>query len=123
MPSIEWILALLLFAGGELQQATSAAIALDVAVEIEIVADSSNTLRAQVRVPAGTNARDLMDKLFQMEYLDSSRKFVLGIAGYQARPREKKFWKLEVGGVASQVGVAEISLTGATRLRWVITAY
>jgi hypothetical protein len=77
-----------------------------VAVEIEIVADSANALRARLQVAAGTRARDLMERLFQLEYVDSSRRFVVSIAGFKAPPREQKFWKLEI-----------------ERLRWVITTY
>lgn len=97
--------------------------AQQVAVEIEIVADSSNQLQARVQIAAGTNARDLMDTLFKMEYLDAGRKFVVGIAGFKAPPREKKFWRLEVEGAASPVGIAEIVIKRATRLRWQITPY
>ena len=100
-----------------------AAAAESVAVEIEIVADSANSLSARVQVAAGTKARELMEKLFNVEYLDSGRKFVVGIAGFKAPPREQKFWKLEVDGTASQVGIAEIVITRSTRLRWVKTVF
>ncbi len=105
------------------EEAKLANVSQGLAVEIEVVADSSNFLRAQVRAPEGTNARDLMEKLFTMDYLDADRKFVVGIAGFKVLPHEKKFWKLEVEGVASQVGVAEIVVTRATRLRWVMASY
>ena len=103
--------------------APSAQPAQEIAVTIEVVADSSNSLRAQVRVPEGTPARALMEKLFQMEYIDAGRKFVVGIAGFKVSPREKKFWKLEVEGAASSVGIADIVLRHRSHLRWVITPY
>jgi hypothetical protein len=115
--------ALLLVVGQGQAEAISTDVPPTHAVTIEVVADSGNHVRAQVRVPAGTSARDLMEKLFKMEYLDAGRKFVVGIAGFKASPREKQFWKLEVDGVASQVGIAEIAITRTTQLRWVVTSY
>lgn len=91
-------------------------------VQIHIVADSSNFLQADVQVPAGTSARDLMDRLFQMVYVDFARKFVRGIAGFTAPPREKKFWRLEIDGKDSEVGIADIKINKAMQIRWVMTA-
>ncbi len=115
--------ALLFLLGSYSREIRSVEASSTVAVEIEVRADSSNVLHAQVRVAEGMNARDLMEKLFQMEYVDSGKKFVAGIAGFKAPPREKKFWRLEVDGTAAQVGIAEIVIKRAMRLRWVIMAY
>ncbi|MGH7495346.1 MAG: DUF4430 domain-containing protein [bacterium] len=121
---LRWLIsAILLLVCGSQRPSICAEVTQGVAVEIEIVADSANSLAARVQVSAGTAARDLMERLFKIEYLDSGRKFVVSIAGYKAPPREQKFWKLEVDGTASQVGIAEIVLNRPTRLRWVITAY
>jgi len=95
----------------------------NVAVEIEVQADSSNYLHAHVIVTAGTPARDLMESLFTVTYLDAARKFVVGIAGFQAPARERKFWRLEVEGRASEVGIAEIMITRGMHLRWMLVSY
>ena len=123
MKRILFSITLLLFLWSSREEARSAHIAQDLAVEIEVVADSSNFLRAHVRVPEGTNARDLMERLFKMDYLDAGRKFVVGVAGFKVPPREKKFWRLEVEGVASPVGIAEIVIKRPARMRWVMTSY
>jgi hypothetical protein len=89
-------------------------------VQIQIVADSSNFLQANLEVPAGTSARDLMDRLFKMSYVDFMHRFVNGIAGFSAPPREKKFWKLEIDGKDSEVGIAEIKINKPMQIRWVM---
>jgi len=94
-----------------------------VRVQIHVVADSSNALQAQVEIPVGTPARDLMDRLFKMNYVDFTHRFVNGIAGFTVGPREKKFWKLEIDGKASEVGIAEIKISRPMELRWVMTEY
>ena len=94
-----------------------------VRVQIHVVADSSNSLHADIEVPVGTPARDLMDRLFKMSYVDFSRRFVNGIAGFMITRGEKKFWRLEVDGKDSEVGIAEIKISRPLRMRWVITAY
>ncbi|MDZ7359416.1 MAG: DUF4430 domain-containing protein [candidate division KSB1 bacterium] len=91
-------------------------------VHIQIIADSSNSLQADVEVPVGTPARDLMERLFKMNYADFARRFVNGIAGFIISPREKKFWRLEIDGKASEVGIAEIKISKPMQIRWVITA-
>jgi hypothetical protein len=93
-----------------------------VRVQIHIVADSSNSLQADVEVPAGTPARDLMERLFKMTYVDFTHKFVSGIAGFAAPPREKKFWRLEIDGKDSEVGIADIKINKTMQIRWVMTA-
>jgi hypothetical protein len=93
------------------------------AVQIEIVADSSNRLSAHVQVEPNTNGRDLMERLFKMEYLDFTKRFVIGIAGFKASAKEKKFWKLEIDGVDSQVGIAEVVIKRNTRLRWSVASF
>src|SRR5262245_24626075 len=123
MPSLPVFALLLFVCNSSLPSSKSSAVAQGVAIEIEIVADSSNSLGARVQVAEGTNARDLMEKLFKMEYLDSGRKFVVAIAGFKAPPREQKFWKLEVDGTGSQVGIAEILIRRPMRLRWVVAGY
>jgi len=92
-------------------------------VQIQVFADSSNSLQANVEVPVGTPARDLMDRLFKMSYADFSHRFVNGIAGFMITRGEKKFWRLEVDGKDSEVGIAEIKISRPMRMRWVITAY
>jgi len=92
-------------------------------VQIHIIADSSNSLRADLEVPAGTSARDLMERLFKISYVDFSRRFVNGIAGFVIGRGEKKFWRLEIDGKDAEVGIAEIKISQPMRLRWVMTAY
>lgn len=94
-----------------------------VRVQIQIIADSSNSLQADLVVPVGTPARDLMDQLFKMNYVDFRHRFVNGIAGFVITPREKKFWQLEVDGKASEVGIAEIKITQPMQIRWMIKAF
>ncbi|MGH7595454.1 MAG: DUF4430 domain-containing protein [bacterium] len=92
-------------------------------VQIQVIADSSNTLQADLEVPVGTPARDLMDRLFKMSYADFTHKFVNGIAGFMANARDKKFWSLEIDGKASEVGIAEIKINKPMQIRWAITAF
>jgi ABC-type oligopeptide transport system substrate-binding subunit len=94
-----------------------------VRVQILVFADSSNSLQANIEAPAGTSARDLMERLFKMSYADLTRRFVNGIAGFAISPGEKKFWRLEVDGKASEVGIAEIKISQPMQIRWVLTAY
>jgi len=94
-----------------------------VRVQIQVIADSNNSLQANVEVPVGTPARDLMERLFKINYVDFTRRFVNGIAGFTISPGEKKFWRLEVDGKASEVGIAEIKVNRPMQIRWVITAY
>jgi hypothetical protein len=93
-----------------------------VRVQIQIVADSSNVLEADVEVEAGMPARDLMDRLFKMSYVDYARRFVNGIAGFKVGPREKKFWRLEIDGKDSEVGIAEIKISKPMQIKWTMTA-
>ncbi len=92
-----------------------------VRVQIQVIADSSNSLRANLEVPVGTPARDLMDRLFKMTYVDFTHKFVTGIAGFVASPKEKKFWLLEINGKDSEVGIAEIKINKPVQIKWVMT--
>lgn len=92
-------------------------------VQIQVIADSSNSLQANVEVPVGTSARDLMERLFKMNYVDFSHRFVNGIAGFIIARGEKKFWRLEIAGKEAEVGIAEIKINNPIQLRWVITAY
>jgi Domain of unknown function (DUF4430) len=92
-----------------------------VRVQIQVIADSSNSLQADLEVPVGTPARDLMDRLFKMSYTDFMHKFVSGIAGFAANARDKKFWSLEIDGKASEVGIAEIKISEPMQIRWVMT--
>jgi len=94
-----------------------------VRVQIQVFADSSNSLQADIEVPAGTSARELMERLFKMSYVDFSHRFVNGIAGFMIARGEKKFWRLEVDGKASEVGIAEIKISKPVQIRWVIAAY
>ena len=94
-----------------------------VRVQIQVIADSSNSLQANIEAPAGASARDLMDRLFKMSYVDFTRRFVNGIAGFMIAPGEKKFWRLEVDGKEAEVGIAEIKISKSMQIRWVIAAY
>lgn len=94
-----------------------------VAVVVEIVADSANHLEARLQVPAGANGRDLMDRIFKMEYAGFSRRFVTGIAGFKADSRQRQFWKLEIDGEAAMVGIAEVVIQKPVRLRWSLATY
>lgn len=93
------------------------------AVQIEIFADSSNQLSAHVQVEPNTNGRDLMERLFKIEYMDFTKRFVIAIAGFKASPKEKTFWKLEIDGVDSQIGIAEVAIKRNARLRWSIASF
>ena len=92
-------------------------------VQIEIFADSSNQLSAHVQVDPNTDARDLMERFFKIEYMDFTKRFVVGIAGFKASAKEKKFWKLEIDGLNSQVGIAEVVIKRNTRLRWSVASF
>ncbi|NUM73681.1 hypothetical protein DCC62_14275 [candidate division KSB1 bacterium] len=102
---------------------TAAQTANEVSVTIEIFADSTNHLAATLRVPAGANAREVMDKHFKMDYADFTHRFVSGIAGFKAAAKDRKFWKLEIDGEASKVGIAEVKITKPVRLRWVMASF
>ncbi len=115
-----WLgLGLLLLSG----QAAGAQTGSRVAVVVEIVADSANHLEARLEVPVGTTGRDLMDRLFKMEYADFTRRFVTGIAGFKADSRQRQFWKLEIDGEMAKVGIAEVIIEKPRRLRWVMARY
>ena len=90
-------------------------------VQIQVAADSANVIDASLEVSAGTSARDLMDRLFKMDYADMSRRFVTGIAGFEALPKNKKYWKLEIDGKASEVGIADIKIDYPIQIRWIMT--
>jgi len=94
-----------------------------VRVQIQVIADSSNSLQANIEAPVGASAREIMERLFKMSYADFSQRFVNGIAGFTIARGEKKFWRLEVDGKASEVGIAEIKVNSPVQIRWVITAY
>jgi len=91
-----------------------------VRVRIQVMADSSNFIQANVEVAAGTSARDLMDRLFKINYVDFTHRFVNGIAGFMVGPREKKFWRLDIDGEASEVGIADVKINKPMRIRWVM---
>lgn len=92
-------------------------------VVIEVIADSSNYVTAHRQVEADTNARDLMEAIFKMDYQGLGRKFVVAIAGFAVRPRERQFWQLEIDGKKSPVGIAEVRITKPMRIRWKIESY
>lgn len=94
-----------------------------VRVQIQVIADSSNSLLANLEVPAGTSAKDLMERLFKINYADMTRKFVSGIAGFTANAKDKKFWKLEIDGKASEVGIAEVEIDKPMQIRWVMAEF
>ena len=94
-----------------------------VRVQIQVIADSSNSLHADLEVPVGTSAKDLMDRLFKMSYTDFMHKFVNGIAGFVANARDKKFWSLEIDGQASEVGIADIKIDKPMQIRWVMATF
>lgn len=91
-------------------------------VHILVVADSSNRISAELQVEPNINARDVMERLFKMEYMNFTKRFVVGIASFRADPKDKKFWKIEVDGVVAQVGIAEIFIKKETRLRFSVAA-
>ncbi len=113
-----FLLLLLLFPLVALPQTSSSFTA-----QIEIFADSSNHLSARVQVEPNTNGRDLMERLFKMEYMDFTKRFVVGIAGFKVSPREKQFWKLEIDGAEAQVGIAEVVIKRNMRLRWSVASF
>lgn len=102
---------------------TAAQTSNEVSVTIEIFADSTNHIAATLRVPAGANAREVMDRHFKMDYADFTHRFVTGIAGFKAAAKDRKFWKLEIDGETSQVGIAEVKITKPARLRWVMASF
>ena len=95
----------------------------EVSVSIEIAADSVNTVHARVRVPAGTNARDLMAKIFNVGFADAGRKFVKSIAGFEAQARNKEYWSLEIDGKYAMVGIADIQIDREMKLKWMLKKY
>jgi hypothetical protein len=94
-----------------------------VRIQIQVIADSSNSMHADLEVPVGTPARDLMDRLFKMSSADFSHKLVNGIAGFTANARDKKFWSLEIDGKASEVGIAEIKIDKPMQIRWMMAEF
>lgn len=94
-----------------------------VRVHIEIIADSSNTLQAQVEAPRGEKAQALLDRLFRAGYADAGKKFVNEIAGFRADGRRRQFWALEINGELAKVGIAEIVLQEDTHIRWHLRTY
>ncbi|MFQ5632184.1 MAG: DUF4430 domain-containing protein [bacterium] len=94
-----------------------------ITVTIEIIADSSNTITASVTAEPGTNARDLLEKLFQIDYADRGKKFINGIAGFQTRRFKREYWALEVNGEYSKIGIAEIVLQKSTKIVWRMKSY
>lgn len=94
-----------------------------VGVHVEVIADSSNRITAELQIAPNTNGRDLMERLFKMEYMDFSRRFVVGVAGFRADAKQRKYWKIEIDGAASQVGLAEIVLIKDARLRFSIAGF
>jgi hypothetical protein len=95
----------------------------EVAVTIRIVADSLNTIEASIIVAPGTNARDLMERLFQVDYADHGRKFIKALAGFETRRFKREYWSLEIDGAYSEVGIAEIVLNKETQIVWKMKAY
>ena len=94
-----------------------------VSIIIEVFADSANHLTLHRQVETGTNARDLMDTIFKMDYQDIGRKFVVAIAGLAVRSQERQFWQLEIDGQMSSVGIADVRITKPMRIRWQIASY
>ena len=92
-------------------------------VTIEIIADSLNTIKASVEVEAGTNARDLMEQLFQIGYVDHGKKFITAIAGFETRRLQREYWALEINGNYSKTGIAEIVLQEKTKIVWRMKKY
>lgn len=120
-PRLSWFLPLFFVLMG--WSFTAAQTTHEVSVTIEIVADSTNHIAATLRVPAGANAREVMDKHFKMDYADFTHRFVTGIAGFKAAAKDRKFWKLEIDGETSQVGIADVKITKPARLRWVMASF
>ncbi|MDQ7054283.1 MAG: DUF4430 domain-containing protein [candidate division KSB1 bacterium] len=94
-----------------------------VPIQIEIVADSVNVIRASVTVKPGTPARELMNRLFQMKYADWRQSFVTGIAGFEASKRKRQYWALSIDGEYAKVGIAAIKITEPMRIRWILKTY
>lgn len=97
--------------------------ATSIAITIDVIVDSLNHLHATLQAESGTNARDLMEQIFQIDYGDRSRKFIRGIAGFAPGRFEKKYWALEINGVYSSIGIAEITLTAPTTIVWRLKPY
>ena len=113
-----FLIQIILFAGKKENAADQ-----KVRVQIWVVADSSNSLQADIEAPVGVSGREIMERLFKMSYADFSQRFVNGIAGFTIARGEKKFWRLEVDGKASEVGIADLKISKPVQIRWVITAY
>jgi len=92
-------------------------------VRIRVIADSLNQLQATVQVQAGTNARDLLKRLFHVEFADLGEKFVKGIAGFVANGRKKEYWALEIDGEYSKKGIAEITIHAPVQIVWTKRTY
>ncbi|RMD92192.1 MAG: DUF4430 domain-containing protein [Calditrichaeota bacterium] len=89
-----------------------------VPVAIIVRPDNLNVLEAHIWVKAGTNARDLMMRLFQIKFADRGRRFVTAIAGFQANSRKREFWSLKVDSTVSNVGIAEIIINEPSTIEW-----
>ncbi len=92
-------------------------------VQIEIVADSANVIRANVTVKPDTPARELMNRLFQVKYIDWRKSFVTAIAGFEANKHKRQYWALSIDGEYAKVGIAWIKITAPMRIRWVLKTY
>ena len=94
-----------------------------VPVQIEIVADSANVIRANVTVKQDTPARELMNRLFQVKYADWRKSFVSAIAGFAANKRKRQYWALSINGEYAKVGIAEVRIKGPMTIRWDLKTY
>ena len=94
-----------------------------VKVQIEIIPDEKNTISAQLAVPVKTNARNLMEKTFQVGYAGWGKKFITSIAGFEADRKKKQYWALEIGGEYAKKGISEITIDKPLKIVWKLTDY
>jgi len=88
------------------------------AIQFEIIVDDTNSIQALIQAMAGENARDVMKRLFSVEFAGSDEKFITSIAGFKADTNRKEYWGLQVNGETSMVGIAEIIIQDGMHLRW-----
>jgi hypothetical protein len=93
----------------------------DVRVAIRVYnRDGSILVEGRKRVPAKSNAFDVLREMINVEYRTFANLgvFVTGLAG--VRPPEGYFWILYVDGKPSELGISNITITADTRIEWKI---
>jgi Domain of unknown function (DUF4430) len=93
----------------------------DVRVAIKVYnQDGGILIEARKRVPAKSNAFDILRGMINVEYTTFANLgvFVTGLAG--VKPPAGQFWILYVDGKPSELGISNITITEDTRIEWKI---